>query len=197
MVRRKTPFDVVGDSSLLLFTNHRSPGLLSKVICKGQPMDIIFHLVLNIGTCCKRFTFGAIENKVKKGALRFCACLNLRLLSFNDPEYRPLQACLNVEMPSSLIFEPLAPACWGVTGHWTVNISRISMDICVVPTNARANRVLARSFSPRILNLRIFRKTNVFLPDYTRMVITSLVIIIFSWIGFSTHKAINPCQFFL
>ena len=144
--------------------------------------------------CPKPFTSGAIENKVKKGALRFCARSNLRLLSFNDPEYRPLQACLNVEMPSSLIFEPLAPARWGVTGHWTVNISRISMDICVVPTNARANRVLARSFSPRILNLRIFRKTNVFLPDYTRMVITSLVIIIFSWIGFSTHKAINPCH---
>ena len=52
-VRRKTPFDVVRDSPLLFLTNHRSPGLLSKVICKGQPMDIIFHLVLNIRTCCE------------------------------------------------------------------------------------------------------------------------------------------------
>ena len=54
----------------------------------------------------KPFTSGVIKNKVKKGALRFCACSNLRLLSFNDPEYRPLQACINVETPSSLIFEP-------------------------------------------------------------------------------------------
>ena len=96
----------------------------------------------------KPFTSGAIENKVKRGALRLCARSNLRLLSFNDPEYRPLQACLNVETLSSLIFEPLAPARLGVTGRWTVNISRISADIRVVPTNARANHVFARSFSP-------------------------------------------------
>ena len=38
----------------------------------------------------KPFISGAIENKVKKGALRFCVRLNLRLLSFNDPEYRLL-----------------------------------------------------------------------------------------------------------
>ena len=67
--------------------------------------------------CPKPFISGAIENKVKKGALRFCARSNLRLLSFNDPENRPLQACLNVETPSSLILEPLAPACLGVTGR--------------------------------------------------------------------------------
>ena len=96
----------------------------------------------------KPFTSGAIENKVKRGALRLCARSNLRLLSFNDPEYRSLQACLNVETLSSLIFEPLAPARWGVTGRWTVNISRISADIRVVPTNARANHVFVRSFSP-------------------------------------------------
>jgi hypothetical protein len=47
-----------------------------------------------------------------------------------------------------LIFEPLAPARLGVTERWTVNISRISADIRVVPTNARANRGFARSFSP-------------------------------------------------
>jgi hypothetical protein len=63
----------------------------------------------------KPFVSGAIENKVKTGALRFCARSNLRLLSFNDPEYRPLQACFNVETPSLLIFEPLAPARLGVT----------------------------------------------------------------------------------
>ena len=33
---------------------------------------------------------GTIENKVKKGALWFCACLNFRLLSFDDPEYHSL-----------------------------------------------------------------------------------------------------------
>ena len=65
----------------------------------------------------KPFISGAIENKVKKGALRFCARSNLRLLSFNNPEYRPLQACLNVETPSSLILELLAPARLGVTGR--------------------------------------------------------------------------------
>ena len=65
----------------------------------------------------KLFTSGAIENKVKRGALRLCARSNLRLLSFNDPEYRPLQACLNVETLSSLILEPLAPARLGVTGR--------------------------------------------------------------------------------
>ena len=52
--------------------------------------------------------FPVRSEKVKKGALRFCAHLSLWLLSFNVPEYRPLQTCFNVEMPSSLIFEPLA-----------------------------------------------------------------------------------------
>jgi hypothetical protein len=65
----------------------------------------------------KPFISGAIENKVKTGALRFCARSNLRLLSFNDPEYQQLQACFNVEMPSLLIFEPLVPARLGVTGR--------------------------------------------------------------------------------
>ena len=39
----------------------------------------------------KPFISGAIKNKIKKGALRFCARLTLWLLSFNDTEYRPLQ----------------------------------------------------------------------------------------------------------
>ena len=117
----------------------------------------------------KPFISGAIENKVKKGALRFCACSNLRLLSFNDPEYRPLQACLNVETLSSFIFEPLAPARLGVTWRWTVNISRISADIRVVPTNARANHVFAQSFSPGHLHdLRFIysRTIYVILPEH-------------------------------
>ena len=63
----------------------------------------------------KPFISGAIENKIKKGALRFCARSNLWLLSFKNPEYRPLQACFNVETPSSLILESLAPARLGVT----------------------------------------------------------------------------------
>ena len=67
--------------------------------------------------CPKPFTSGAIENKVKKGALPYRARSNLRLLSFNDPEYCPLQACMNVKTPSSLIFELLAPAHLGVTGR--------------------------------------------------------------------------------
>ena len=67
----------------------------------------------------------AIENKVKKGALWFCAHLNLWLLSFNNPEYRLLQACFNVKMPSSLIFEPLAPTHLGVIRYWTVNNSTL------------------------------------------------------------------------
>jgi hypothetical protein len=96
----------------------------------------------------KPFTSGTIENKVKTGALRFCAHSNLRLLSFNNPEYHQLQACFNVETSSLLIFEPLAIVRLGVTGRWTVNNSRTSADIRVVPTNARANRVFVRSFSP-------------------------------------------------
>ena len=65
----------------------------------------------------KPFISGAIENKLEKGALQFCAHSNLWLLSFNDPKYRLLQPCLNIEVPLSLIiFEPLAPACLGVTG---------------------------------------------------------------------------------
>jgi hypothetical protein len=63
----------------------------------------------------KPFVSGAIENKVTTGALRFCARSNLRLLSFYDPEYRPLQACFNVETPSLLNFETLALARLGVT----------------------------------------------------------------------------------
>ena len=47
----------------------------------------------------KLFIFGAIENEVKKGALRFCARSNVQLLSFNVPEYHPLQACFTVEIP--------------------------------------------------------------------------------------------------
>jgi hypothetical protein len=63
-----------------------------------------------------------------------------------------LQACFNVETPSLLIFEPLAPARLSVTGLSTVNNSHISADIRVVPTNAHANRVFAWSFSPRCSN---------------------------------------------
>ena len=98
--------------------------------------------------CPKPFISSAIENKVKKGALWFCVRSNLRLLSFNDPEYRLLQAWFNVEMPSWLILEPLSPTRLGVTGRRTINISRISADIRVVPTNARTNRVFTWSFSP-------------------------------------------------
>ena len=60
------------------------------------------------------------KKNIKKGALWFCMYSNLRLLSFNNPEYRLLQACFNVETPL-LIFEPLAPACLGVTGWWMIN----------------------------------------------------------------------------
>ena len=97
----------------------------------------------------KPFISGAIKNKVKKGALQFCACSNLRLLSFNDPEYRPLLACFNIETPS--IFEPLVPMRLGVTGCWMVNVSRISVDVHVVPTNARTNYVFVRSFFTRVV----------------------------------------------
>ena len=65
----------------------------------------------------KPFISGAIENTVKKGGFQFCACSNLRLLSFNDPEYRLLQACFNIETPLLSIFEPLAPTRLGVIGR--------------------------------------------------------------------------------
>ena len=58
-----------------------------------------------------------IENKIKIGALQFCVRSNLWLLSFDDPEYCPLQACFNVETSSSFIFELLAPARLGMTGR--------------------------------------------------------------------------------
>ena len=44
--------------------------------------------VLPHGIPPKPFISGAIENKVKKGGFQFCARSNLRLLSFNNPEYR-------------------------------------------------------------------------------------------------------------
>ena len=96
----------------------------------------------------KPFISGAIENKRQKGALRSCARSNLRLLSFNVPEYRALQAYFNVETPALLNFEPFVPARFGVTGCRTVIISRTIARYCVVPTNARANRAFTRSFSP-------------------------------------------------
>ena len=65
----------------------------------------------------KPFISSAIEKKIKKGVLRFCVCSNLRLLSFDIPEYRPLQACFNVKTPLLIIFELLAPARLGVTRH--------------------------------------------------------------------------------
>jgi hypothetical protein len=62
----------------------------------------------------KPFISGAIENKVKTGALRFCARSNLRLLSFNDPEYQQLQACFNVETEGALRADNYRPmnATW-------------------------------------------------------------------------------------
>ena len=67
----------------------------------------------------KPFISDVIKNQVKKETLRFCVRPKLQLLhvSFNDPEYHPLQACFNVETPSLVIFELLAPACLGVTGR--------------------------------------------------------------------------------
>jgi hypothetical protein len=68
-------------------------------------------------------------------------------------QLRPLQACFNIETPSLLIVEPLAPARLGI------NISRITTDTHVVPINARANRVFVRSFSPGQYN-RVYVAVN-------------------------------------
>ena len=65
----------------------------------------------------KPFIYSTIENKVKKGALRFCVHSNIWLLNFNNVKYHPLQAYINVKTPSSLIFEPLVPARLGMTRH--------------------------------------------------------------------------------
>ena len=114
--------------------------------------------------CPEPFILVRSKKKVKNGALRFCACSNLWILSFNVnvPEYRPLQACFNIEMPSSIIFEPLAPTCLDVTWHWTINISLI--------TNAHANRVFARSFSPRNEQLICIKQLVYFLVAVSREV---------------------------
>ena len=66
--------------------------------------------------------FPVWSEKIKKEMLSFCVHSNLRLISFNNPEYHPLQVCSKIEMPSSLIFEPVAPVCLVVTRCWTVNI---------------------------------------------------------------------------
>ena len=92
---------------------------------------------------------GVIENEVKKGALRFSARSNLRLLSFNNPEYRPLQACFNVETPSSFNFWTACTRAFGC--DWTLN-GQYFTYIHIVPTNAHAhahaNREFVWSFSP-------------------------------------------------
>ena len=95
--------------------------------------------------CPKLFISNVIKTKVETGALRFCTHSNLQLLSFNDPEHCPLQACFNIE---TLFLNCLHPRIC-MTGHWTINISRI---FTAVPTNAHPNHILARSFLPRSNN---------------------------------------------
>ena len=72
--------------------------------------------------CPKLLISGAIENKSQYRVLRSCARSNLWLLSFNIPEYHPLQAYYNVETLASLIFEPFIPTRFGETGRKTVII---------------------------------------------------------------------------
>ena len=82
----------------------------------------------------KRFISGAIETKVRKERFYFnCVRSNLRLLSFDAPEYRPLQTYSNGKTLASLICELFVPAHFGVTRRkWSYAHNR------VVPTNARA-----------------------------------------------------------
>ena len=96
----------------------------------------------------KPFISGAIEYKRQKGALRSCARSNLRLLSFNVPEYRTLPAYFNVETPALLNLELFVTVRFGMPGRRTVIISCTTARYRVVPTNARANRAFTRSFSP-------------------------------------------------
>jgi hypothetical protein len=93
--------------------------------------------------------FPVRSKKVKKGSLRSCARLNLRLVAkLQRPRMAPTETCFNVQTPLSLIFEPLVPARLGVTRYRTVNIQRtITADI-IVPTYACANRVFARYRCP-------------------------------------------------
>ena len=63
-----------------------------------------------------------ISGAIKKNSQRSCARSNLRLPSFNVPEYLLLQANFNVEMSAMLIFEPFVPASYGMTGRKTVII---------------------------------------------------------------------------
>jgi hypothetical protein len=60
----------------------------------------------------KPFISGAIENKVKKGVLRFCAHSNLQLLSFNDLEYHPLKLASTSKRHRRRFFNLLHPRVW-------------------------------------------------------------------------------------
>ena len=64
--------------------------------------------------CPKLFISGVIKKKKRSTARS-----NLRLLSFNNPEYRPLQACFNVKMLSLLIFLTTCTCALGC--DWTLN----------------------------------------------------------------------------
>ena len=75
--------------------------------------------------------------------LQSCVHLNLQLLSFNVPEYRPLQTYFNVETPASLIFEQFVPTSFCVIGQKTV-IVRVHLCITALYPPALTLTVLSR-----------------------------------------------------
>ena len=82
------------------------PALLNFIV-ENKPCEFLvyYHMVLP--------QTGAIKNKVKKVVLWFYACSNLWLPSFNDLE-SPATGLFQYETLSSIIYEPLAPACLGM-----------------------------------------------------------------------------------
>ena len=93
---------------------------------------------------------GAIKYIIKKGALWFCTCSNLRILRFNNPEYRPLQAWSSIIVNYSTI-------CTRAFGLDQTLNGQYFTYIYVVPTNSRTNHVFAQSFSPGIyIRIKLF-----------------------------------------
>ena len=87
------------------------------------------------------------KQKLERSALILCA-FKPSTLTFNVPEYRSLQAYINVKMTVSLIFETFLPMYFDMTGCRTIIVSHATTHNHVVLTNACANRVFTESFSP-------------------------------------------------
>ena len=94
----------------------------------------IFYVRFPTRCLPKPFASCAIESKVKKRALRSCACSNLQVLSLKVPEHRPLQACFNAEAPwhrhQFFTIRTHLYCMFGCDQIGTINITRTTVSAC-------------------------------------------------------------------